>query len=75
MREEGRLLVGPQRCAKIFGALARPRPDDDPVALSEGPLEELGLGAPFSAIGRTIGPGRWDCSYRLTAPRRVRAPP
>jgi len=42
VRQEGRFLVGPQRCAKIFGALDRPRPDDDPVALGEGPLEELG---------------------------------
>ena len=29
----------------MFGALGRPRPDDDPVALGEGPLEEPGEGA------------------------------
>ena len=36
---------------------------------------EVFLGAPVSAIGRRIGLGRRDCSDRLTAPSRVRAPP
>src|SRR5437868_6095325 len=46
VRQEGGLLIGPQRRTQMFSAVLRPRPDDDPVALNERALEELWQG-PF----------------------------